>query len=169
MRPTPSRLSALLWLGLIHGAQADEGMWLPTQLPDIAGRMQAAGYRGDAAAMADLTAAPLNAVVRVGGGTGAFVSPQGLVLTNHHVAFGVIQYNSGKGRDGVERDLIADGFIAADQASELPASPDFRVRVTTGFERITDRVLAPARGLSGRAYYDAVDAAGKSAVAECER
>lgn len=169
MRPRPSRLSALLWLGLIHGAQADEGMWLPTQLPDIAGRMQAAGYRGDAAAMADLTAAPLNAVVRVGGGTGAFVSPQGLVLTNHHVAFGVIQYNSGKGRDGVERDLIADGFIAADQASELPASPDFRVRVTTGFERITDRVLAPARGLSGRAYYDAVDAAGKSAVAECER
>ncbi len=149
-------------------AAAAEGMWLPSQLPSIAGQMRAAGYRGDPGALADLTAAPMNAVVRVGGGTGAFVSGEGLVLTNHHVAFGVIQYNSGKGRDGVERDLIRDGYIAADRAAELPASPDFRVLVTTGFERITDRVLAAARGRTGRAYYDAVDAAGKAAVAECE-
>src|SRR5690606_27642840 len=149
-------------------AAAAEGRWLPSQLPSIAGQMRAAGYRGDPGALADLTAAPMNAVVRVGGGTGAFVSGEGLVLTNHHVAFGVIQYNSGKGRDGVERDLIRDGYIAADRAAELPASPDFRVLVTTGFERITDRVLAAARGRTGRAYYDAVDAAGKAAVAECE-
>ncbi|KGQ19451.1 Peptidase S46 [Lysobacter dokdonensis DS-58] len=145
-------------------AQADEGMWMPSQLPDIAAQLKAAGYKGDPAELADLTRAPMNAVVKVGGATGAFVSQDGLVLTNHHVAFGVIQYNSKP-----ERDLIHDGFVAKDRASELPANPDFRVLVTTGFDRITDRILAQARGKQGRAYYDAVDAATKAAVADCER
>jgi hypothetical protein len=145
-------------------AHADEGMWMPSQLPDIAAQLRAAGYRGDPAELADLTRAPMNAVVKVGGATGAFVSKDGLVLTNHHVAFGVIQYNSKP-----DKDLIANGYIAADRAGELPANPDYRVLVTTGFDRITDRILAGARGKQGRAYYDAVDAATKAVVAECER
>src|SRR5690554_1225971 len=105
-RIAPTLATLALAFAPVPAALADEGMWLPSQLLDVAGEMRAAGYRGDPAGLADLTAAPMNAVVRVGGGTGAFVSAQGLVLTNHHVAFGVIQYNSGKGRDGVERDLI---------------------------------------------------------------
>ncbi len=145
-------------------AQADEGMWMPSQLPDIAAQLKAAGFRGDPAGLAELAKPPMNAVVKVGGATGAFVSGDGLVLTNHHVAFGVIQYNSSK-----ERDLIGNGFIAADRNAELPANPDYRVLVTTDFDRITDRVLADARGKNGRAYYDAVDAASKTAVAQCER
>ena len=144
-------------------ARADEGMWLPSQLPGIAAQLEAAGFRGDPRDLADLAKAPMNAVVKVGGATGAFVSKDGLVLTNHHVAFGVIQYNSSAGRD-----LIGNGFIAADRAGELPANPDYRVLVTTGFDRITDRILAGARGKTGRAYYDAVDEAGKAAVTECE-
>ncbi|NUS61492.1 MAG: S46 family peptidase [Lysobacter sp.] len=139
-------------------------MWMPSQLPDIATQLKAAGFKGDPKELADLTRAPMNAVVKVGGATGAFVSKDGLVLTNHHVAFGVIQYNSKP-----ERDLIANGFVAADRAGELPANPDFRVLVTTGFDRITDRILADARGKQGRAYYDAIDAATKAAVADCER
>ncbi|GAB3510935.1 S46 family peptidase [Pseudoxanthomonas daejeonensis] len=145
-------------------AQADEGMWMPSQLPQIAAQLREAGYAGDPAALADLTSAPLNAVVRAGGGTGAFVSADGLVLTNHHVAFGVIQYNSTPGRN-----LIDNGFIAGDRAGELPANPDFRVLVTVGFDRVTDQVLGAARGKSGRAYYDAVDVASKRIVSECER
>ena len=145
-------------------ASADEGMWMPAQLPQIADRLAQAGYTGDASALADLTTAPLDAVVRAGGGTGAFVSAEGLVLTNHHVAYGVIQYNSSP-----QRDLIRDGFIAADRAAELPANPDFRVLVTVGFDPVTDQVLGQARGKRGRAYFDAVDAASKAIVAECER
>lgn len=145
-------------------AQADEGMWMPSQLPDIAAQLKAAGFQGDPAGLAELAKPPMNAVVKVGGATGAFVSGDGLVLTNHHVAFGVIQYNSNK-----DRDLIGNGFIAANRNAELPANPDYRVLVTTGFDRITDRILADARGKTGRAYYDAVDAASKAAVAECER
>lgn len=161
MRPRVLALSLAL---CATAAQADEGMWMPSQLPDIARQLRAAGFQGDPAGLAELTRAPMNAVVKVGGATGAFVSADGLVLTNHHVAFGVIQYNAKP-----ERDLIHDGYVAADRAAELPANPDFRVLVTTGFDKVTERVLKDARGKRGRAYYDAVDAAAKSLVAECER
>lgn len=144
-------------------AHADEGMWMPSQLPDIATQLRAAGFQADPAGLAELAKPPMNAVVKVGGASGAFVSKDGLVLTNHHVAFGVIQYNSKP-----ERDLIANGYIAADRAAELPANPDYRVLVTTGFDKVTDRILTDARGKQGRAYYDAVDAATKAVVAECE-
>ena len=156
-------LAATLTLGAAN-AIADEGMWMPSQLPEIGAQLKAAGFKGDPADLAELTKAPMNAVVKVGGATGAFVSEQGLVLTNHHVAFGVIQYNSKP-----ERDLIESGFIAADRGAELPANPDYRVLVTTGFDKVTARVLKEARGKRGRAYYDAVDAATKALVAECER
>jgi hypothetical protein len=163
-RRLPGLAMTVCLAGFAAQAQADEGMWMPSQLPQIAAQLRAAGFAGDPTALADLTAPPLNAVVRAGGGTGAFVSAEGLVLTNHHVAFGVIQYNSTP-----ERNLIDNGFIAADRAAELPANPDFRVLVTVGFDRVTDQVLGAAHGLKGRAYYDAVDAASKRIVAECER
>lgn len=162
MRIRTMILSAAMALAL--DAKADEGMWMPSQLPSIAKNLKEAGFRGDARDLADLTRAPLNAVVRVGGGTGSFVSDDGLVVTNHHVAFGVIQYNSRP-----DRDLIANGYVAADRAAELPANPDYRLRVTVGFDKVTERILANAKGKSGRAYYDAVDAASKALVAECEK
>ena len=146
------------------GACASEGMWMPSQLGEIAPQLRAAGFKGNPAQLADLTRPPMSAVVKVGGATGAFVSRDGLVLTNHHVAFGVIQYNSRP-----DRDLIGQGFIAADRGAELPANPDYRVLVTTGFDRVTDSILGEARGKTGRAYFDAVDAATKTVVAECER
>ncbi len=156
----------LLALSMIcsGAASADEGMWLPAQLPDIAASLKAAGFQGQPGDLADLTRAPMNAVVKVGGASGAFVSKDGLVLTNHHVAYGVIQYNSKP-----ERDLIRHGYVATDRSAELPANPDYRVLVTTGFDRITDRILSSARGKKGRAYHDAVEVASKAVVAECER
>jgi len=164
MRKKTMGLAAAMAMGLAPGAQADEGMWMPSQLPSIGKQLRAAGYQGNPADLADLTKPPLSAVVKVGGATGAFVSGDGLVLTNHHVAFGVIQYNSNP-----QRDLIQHGFVAGDRGQELPANPDFRLRVTTGFDKVTEQVLAQAKGKTGRAYYDAVDAAGKVLVSACER
>ena len=164
--PVRTVLPAALALGLTlsAAAHADEGMWMPTQLPELAKPLKAAGFRGAPRDLADVTAAPLSAVVRAGGGTGSFVSGDGLLLTNHHVAMGVIQYNSGPGHD-----FINEGFIAAGRADERPSNPDFRVLVTVGFDKVTDQVLAQARGKTGRAYFDAVDAASKQIVADCER
>jgi len=164
--PQPKRFPAALLLGLcaIPAAQADEGMWMPTQMPELKGALQAAGFKGEPGQLADVTAAPLSAVVRAGGGTGSFVSGDGLLLTNHHVAMGVIQYNS-----TADEDMINGGFIARDRSDERPSNPDFRVLVTVGFDKVTDRVLAGAKGRHGRAYHDAVDAASKQIVAECEK
>ncbi|MDG2525386.1 S46 family peptidase [Stenotrophomonas sp. HITSZ_GD] len=164
--PLRNTLTASLALGLAltPSARADEGMWMPTQLPALAKPLRDAGFKGDPKDLADVTRAPLSAVVKVGGGTGSFVSNDGLLLTNHHVAMGVIQYNSSP-----EHNFIDDGFIAAGRADERAANPDFRVLVTVGFDKVTDEVLQDARGKQGRAYYDAVDAASKRIVAECER
>jgi len=145
-------------------AHADEGMWLPSQLPGLSSQLAAAGFRGDAAALADLGRAPLAAVVSLGGCTASFVSEQGLIVTNHHCAMGAIQYNSTP-----ERNLIRDGFNAATLADEVSAGPAARVYVTVAFDKVTDRILEGARGKTGRAYFDAVEAAEKAAVAECER
>ena len=163
---TRSTLTTALALGLTlaAGAHADEGMWMPTQLPDLAKPLKAAGFKGNPADLANVTAPPLSAVVRAGGGTGSFVSGDGLLLTNHHVAMGVIQYNSTP-----EHNLIDGGFIAQGRADERPSNPDFRVLVTTGFDKVTDEVLRDARGKTGRAYFDAVDRASKRLVAECEQ
>lgn len=160
----PRTLLAASLLPMFSAAHANEGMWMPSQLPSIAQELRAAGFKGEAGDLADLAKPPMNAVVKVGGASGAFVSKDGLLLTNHHVAFGVIQYNSKPGRD-----LIRDGFIAATRAGELPANPDYRVLVTVGFDKVTDRILSDARSTTGRAYYDAVDVATKAVVAECER
>ena len=163
-RRTVTLHAAALGLIMTLPTYADEGMWMPSQLPSIAAPLKAAGFQGNPADLADLTKAPLNAVVNVGGATGSFISSDGLVLTNHHVAFGVIQYNS-----NAQRDLIQDGFVSHARGEELPANPDFRLRVTTGFDKVTDKVLAAARGKTGRAYFDAIDAISKTLVAECER
>lgn len=157
-------LSAVLGLLLAcSGARADEGMWLPAQLPQLAAQLKAAGFKGDPAQLSDVTRPPLAAVVSLGGCTASFVSPQGLIVTNHHCAMGAIQLNSTP-----ERNLIRDGFSAAQRSEELSAGPAARVWVTVGFDKVTDRILAGTRGKTGRAYYDAVDAARKAAVAACE-
>ncbi|RZA14903.1 MAG: S46 family peptidase, partial [Lysobacteraceae bacterium] len=159
-RPLAAALSLALATSLAH---ADEGMWMPSQLPQLAKELKAAGFKGDPKALADLTSNPMAAVVQIPGCTASFVSAQGLVVTNHHCALGAIQLNSTP-----ERNLIEDGFIAATQADEVPAGPAARVWVTVGFDKVTDRILAQARGKTGRAYYNAVDGARKAAVAACE-
>ncbi len=143
---------------------ADEGMWMPSQLPGLSADLRKAGFKGDPRQLAELTRHPMNAVISLGGCTASFVSPEGLAVTNHHCAMGAIQLNTTP-----DRNLIRDGFIAADRAAELSAGPSARIFVTTAFDRITDRILSDARGKTGRAYLDAVEAASKSAVAECEQ
>lgn len=66
--------------------QAGEGMWVPQQLPEIAGPLAKAGLELAPEQLADLTGDPLGAVVSLGGCTAGFVSPKGLVATNHHLS-----------------------------------------------------------------------------------
>ncbi len=160
-RMLPAAVATLLACSAVH---ADEGMWMPSQLPQLAKELRAAGFKGNPAELADLTKHPMSAVVSLGGCTASFVSPQGLAVTNHHCALGAIQLNSTP-----QRNLIEAGFNAAVQADEVSAGPAARILVTVGFDKVTDRILSDARGKTGRAYFDAVEAAQKATVAACEQ
>ena len=76
---------------------------------------------------------------KIGGGSGAFVSPNGLVATNHHVAAGIISKLSTK-----ERDLTKLGFYAKTQAEELKAQ-DAEITVLLSYEDVTGRVHNAAK------------------------
>ncbi|HZD51049.1 MAG TPA: S46 family peptidase [Silvibacterium sp.] len=73
------------------------------------------------------------------GGSGSFVSVDGLLLTNHHVARGQLQKDSTP-----EHDYVANGFYAATQAEELK-SPDLEVNVLMSMENVTQRVLGAVK------------------------
>jgi hypothetical protein len=79
------------------------------------------------------------------GGSGSFVSPNGLLLTNHHVARFQLQKNS-----TAEHDYIRDGFYAATPADEM-RSPDLEVNVLVAMQDVTERVQGAAKGVAGKA------------------
>ncbi len=143
--------------------QADEGMFTPEQLPDIAAALKDAGLRLDPDDLTDLTDFPMGAIVSLGGCSGSFVSKQGLVATNHHCARGSIQYNSTE-----EQNYLADGFYAAKLEDELQAAPGSRIYVTVDFQDVTDRVTGDLGDLSGRARFDAIQNKQKEITAQCE-
>src|SRR6476661_7155413 len=67
------------------------------------------------------------------GGSGSFVSPNGLVITNHHVALGQLQKVSTP-----QKDYVKDGFYARTPAEELK-SADSELNVLVSYENVTDR------------------------------
>ncbi|MCS6235823.1 S46 family peptidase [Shewanella baltica] len=146
------------------GAQADEGMWQPHQLPAMADELKAKGLEIDAKSISKLTEFPMNAVISLGGCTASFVSPKGLVVTNHHCAYGAIQYNSTP-----EKNLLQDGFLAKTFADELPATPGSRVYVTEDVTNVTERVKGGLEGKMGSDFYQGVESQEKASVAECEK
>ncbi len=70
-------IAAALLLGALP-LSADEGKWMPQQIPALAERLRAIGFEGDPQAFADLTGQPMGAIVSLGGCTASFVSPDGL-------------------------------------------------------------------------------------------
>ncbi|MFB2679965.1 S46 family peptidase [Shewanella mangrovisoli] len=145
-------------------SHADEGMWQPHQLPAMADELKAKGLEIDAKSISKLTEFPMNAVISLGGCTASFVSPKGLVVTNHHCAYGSIQYNS-----TAEKNLLQDGFLAKTFADELPAAPGSRVYVTEDVTNVTERVNAGLENKTGREFYQGVENQEKALVAECEK
>jgi hypothetical protein len=119
---------------------AEEGMWLITQFKDL--NLQKKGlkisvddiYNRDKPCLAD-------AIVNLGGGTAEFVSPEGLILTNHHVAFGAVQRASTQGTD-----YLTNGFLAKTRADEIQA-PGYSAYVLQEMKDVTDEILAVGEGI----------------------
>ncbi len=156
---------AVASLGPASLAVAGEGMWVPQQLPEIAGPLKKAGLQLSPEQLANLTGDPMGAVVALGGCTASFVSPQGLVVTNHHCAYGAIQLNS-----TAEKNLIKDGFNAATFADEPSAGPNARIYVLDDIKDVTAeaRAAIAAAGNDALARTRALEAFEKKLVADCE-
>ena len=133
------RLLLFLWcLSAAFSALADEGMWLPSLIGRQVDDMKAKGFRLTAEDIYSVNQASLkDAVVLFGRGcTGELVSPEGLLLTNHHCGYGQIQSHS-----SLQHDYLTDGFWAMSREEELP-NPGLTVSFLVRMEDVTDRVLA---------------------------
>jgi hypothetical protein len=163
-------MKALRWLVVLSvffllawQAGADEGMWMPHQMAGL--NLKAQGLKLDPADLYKKDGTGLmSAVINLGGGTGEFVSPDGLILTNHHVAFGALQRASTK-----EKDYIQNGFLAATRGEEIQA-PGYTADVLIGYEDVTARIQKSLKpGISYLAIYNALEKAQKELVAEAEK
>ena len=119
-------------------ARADEGMWLPSLISQRIADMQEKGFRLDADDIYSINQASLkDAVVLFGRGcTGELISPEGLLLTNHHCGYGQIQQHS-----SVEHDYLKDGFWAMNRSEELP-NKGLTVSFLERMDDVTAQVLS---------------------------
>lgn len=158
-------LFLLACFSALSPALAEEGMWPPHQLPQIGRELEKAGLQLPAEQLADFSAYPLDAVISLGGCSASFVSPEGLIVTNHHCAYGAIQYNSTP-----EKNLLAKGFLAESKAQELRTPPGSHVYVTQEIRDVTSLVLDGLRPtMSGAERYAEIERKEKELVAQCEQ
>ncbi len=150
---------------LSGGLYAEEGMWMPQQIPALAAKLKTLGFQGDPKAFADLTGHPMGAIVSLGGCTASFVSPDGLIVTNHHCVTGGLQFNSTPSRN-----LLKDGYLARTRDEELSNGPGSRVFVTTSVTDVTAAITGNIDPkATDRQRYDAIERRVKERVAACEK
>jgi hypothetical protein len=121
-------------------ATAEEGMWTFDN-PPLKQLKDKYNFTPDKAWLDHVR---LSSVRLNDGGSGSFVSPRGLLLTNHHVARGQLQKNS-----TAEHNYIENGFYAATPEQEMK-SPDLEVNVLMSMENVTARVQAALSDASGK-------------------
>lgn len=135
---------------------ADEGMWTFDNPP----AKQLRARYGFTPSQEWLDHVRLASVRFNDGGSGSFVSPRGLALTNHHVAFGQLQKVSTP-----QKDYVKDGFYARTQAEELKC-PDLELNVLISIENVTARVLGVLK--AGMSDKEALEAR-KAEIAKIEK
>jgi Peptidase S46 len=138
-----SLLAALLVLLFASGAFADEGMWTFHDFPQDQVK-RALGV--------DLGSGWLDqvrmATIRLSNCTASFVSPDGLILTNHHCAESCLDENSTSGHN-----LVGEGFLARTRAQELKCGQQI-ADVLMEMENVTAQILSATAGLEAKAAND---------------
>jgi Peptidase S46 len=121
--------STLLVFALALPLAADEGMWLFNAFPSAKVKEKYSF---------EVTDAFLNHLrlssVRIGAGSGSFVSPNGLIFTNHHIALDCISKVA-----NAQHDYMKSGFYAAAQSDELQC-PEIEANVLIALEEVTAKV-----------------------------
>lgn len=144
MKSTRSRATALIVSLLLFVTMVpvrvlgDEGMFLPDTLNDLpVKKLQQMGLKIPLTDIYNPNGASIkDAVVIVDGGTGEFLSNEGLLLTNHHVAFDALVSASDPAKD-----YATNGYLAKTHAEELPAK-DYNAQITQDLKDVTAEVLS---------------------------
>jgi hypothetical protein len=131
----------LLIMVLSSVVVAEEGMWPINELDkDLVKRMKELGLELSAKKIYDGSGGGISAaIVSLGGGTGSFVSPKGLILTNHHVAYTGLQRASDE-----LNNYLRDGFHAKNFGEEIVA-PGYRAYVLLSIKDVTKKVLSAVK------------------------
>jgi hypothetical protein len=163
------RAAAVFTLGLwaaCAGAFAVEGKWTPEQVLQHDPKwLRELGLEIPPQKLWTAEGAGLlDAAVKIEGCSAGFISPQGLMITNHHCAFSILQQHSTP-----ERDLITHGFLAGSPAEELPGS-GVHATIPHRMTDVTREVEAavPA-GADDLARFRAIERKQKEMVAACEK
>ncbi|MFO7892017.1 MAG: S46 family peptidase [bacterium] len=153
----------LSFLLIICTVQAEEGMYPLSEIHKL--NLKEAGLRLDVDAIYNPeTVSLIDGICKVGGATGSFVSSEGLIITNHHVAFGGLQAASTD-----EHDYLRNGFSAETREQEIPAK-GYRVRITESYRDVSEEVLsAISDTMNYQERTDVVDNKMKEIVARVEQ
>jgi len=143
---------------------ADEGMWPLYDLDNLPwAELQARGLELDKDQIYNPGKGGLSDAVIQLGATASFVSPEGLIITNHHVAYGAIQRQS-----TVNQNYLRDGYYADTHDKEIRAIGS-EARVTLSIDDVTDRVYgAIGKKMNDKERHDAIEKVIKEIVAETE-
>jgi hypothetical protein len=156
MAPTRISHAALLLLAGVAAAQGDEGMWTFNNFP--ADKVEKAyGFRP---AQAWLDHVRLSSLRLARGCSGSFVSPRGLVQTNHHCARECIEQLS-----TAVSDYIANGFYAREEKDEVKCPVEFNQLVA--ITDVTERINRATGGKDGAAFAAAMKAERAAIASEC--
>lgn len=120
---------------------AQEGMWLLNQIDNLD-----LGNKGLKISTSEIytkdSPALYQAIVQLGGGTASFVSPEGLLVTNHHVAYTALQRASTK-----DHDYITDGYLARTRQDEIKAA-GYQARLLIEMRDVTNEIYSAVSGIT---------------------
>lgn len=141
------------------------GMWMPEQLIEHADTLKELGLAIAPDVLANPLEAPLGAIVSMGFCSASFVSPKGLMVTNHHCVQGALQYHSTP-----EHNYVEDGFFAKTMADEKWNGPSAKLWVTQAITDVTKDVLGGLEEIEDpKARYEEIETREKALVAACEK
>lgn len=157
MRKLAAWLPLVVVLSFVGGtARTDEGMWTFNDFPKD--KVKPYGFTPDDKWLTHVR----SAAIRIAGGcSGSFVSPEGLVMTNHHCVHECVQNLS-----TADKDFVKAGFFAKTLADE-PKCPAMEIDALIDISNVTDRLGKATAGLTDAKYIDALKAETAKIEKEC--